>query len=216
MNGFEFSDFCVRSAQWACTRASKLVHACTLCDIQRGSARALLSMWVHAYFFSAICNEHWVLISFGDICLSACPCSCGCTLTIPPPHTLPYYPWTKHPSCALSQLKTIWLWLPSSIIMDVWWRNLRLARGSAKSVRLHAHSYLHHAPSRPHTRPRTLATPLNSTTLHSHVFPTHTPVPHSHLYFGYKLSVWHVLPGLVSEPLRTELTSPQTPIPHTS
>jgi len=83
------------------------VHACALCDIQRGSACALLSMWVHAYFFSAICNEHWVLISFGHICLSYYPCSCGYTLTIPPPHTLPYYPQTKHPSCALSQFKTI-------------------------------------------------------------------------------------------------------------
>jgi len=84
---FGFSDFCVRSAQWVCTRASKFVHACALllCDIQRGCARALLNMWVHAYFFSAICNEHWVPISFGDIRLSAYPCSCGYTLTIPPP-----------------------------------------------------------------------------------------------------------------------------------
>jgi len=68
LHRFEFSDFCVRFARWACTHASKLVHACALllCDIQRGCARALLSMWVHAYFFSAICNEHWVLISFGE------------------------------------------------------------------------------------------------------------------------------------------------------
>jgi len=83
-------DFCVRSARWACTRASKLVHACTLCDVQRGSARTLRSMWVHAYFFSAICNKQRVLISFGDICLSAYPCSCSYTLTILHPHTLPY------------------------------------------------------------------------------------------------------------------------------
>jgi len=114
LNIFEFSDFCVRSARWACTRTSKLVHACALCDIQRGSARALLSMWVHAYFFSTICNEHWVLISFADICLSAYPCSCGYTLTIPTPHTLPYYPRTKHPSCPLSQFKTIGGGLPPS------------------------------------------------------------------------------------------------------
>jgi len=86
-------------------RASKLVHVCALCDIQRGSARALLSMWVHAYFFSAICNEHWVLISFGHICLYVYPCSCGYTLTIPPPHTLPYYTQTKHPSCPLSPIQ---------------------------------------------------------------------------------------------------------------
>ena len=81
------------------------MHACALllCDIQRGCARALLSMWVHACFSSVICNEHWVLISFGDICLSTYPCSCGYTLTFPPPHTLPYYPRTKHQSCPLSQ-----------------------------------------------------------------------------------------------------------------
>jgi len=35
-----------------------------------GCAHALLSMWVHAYFFSAICNERWALISVGDICES--------------------------------------------------------------------------------------------------------------------------------------------------
>jgi len=114
LNRFESSDFCVRSARWACTRASQLVHACALCDIQRGNARALLSMRVHAYFFSAICNEHWVLISFGDINLSAYPCSCGYTLTIPPPHTLPYYPRTKHHLCPLSQFKTIGGGLPPS------------------------------------------------------------------------------------------------------
>ena len=37
LNRVELSDFCVRSARWACTRASKLVHACALCDIQRGT-----------------------------------------------------------------------------------------------------------------------------------------------------------------------------------
>jgi len=71
-------------------------------------------MWVHAYFFSAICSEHWVLISFGDVCLSAYPCSCGYTLTISPPHTLPYYPQTKHPSCPLSHFKTVGGGLPPS------------------------------------------------------------------------------------------------------
>ena len=118
LHTFEFSDFCVQSARWACTSASKLVHACALllCNIQRGCARALLSMWVHAYFFSAICNEHWVLISFGDICLSGYPCSCGYTLTIPPPHTLPYYPRTKHPSCPVSQATTLGRGLPPPIM----------------------------------------------------------------------------------------------------
>jgi len=91
LHRFVFSNFCVQSARWACTRASKFVRACALqmCDIQRGCARALLIMRVHAYFFSVICNESWVMISSGDICISAYPCSCGCTLTIFPPHTLP-------------------------------------------------------------------------------------------------------------------------------
>jgi len=112
LNRSELSDFCVRSARWACTRTYKRVYACALCDIQRGSARVLLSMWVHAYFFFAICNVHWVLISFGDICLSAYPCSCSYILTIPHLHTLPYYPRTKHPSCPLSQLRVIGGGLP--------------------------------------------------------------------------------------------------------
>jgi len=34
--------------------------------------------------------------------------------TIPPPHTLPYYPRTKHPACPLSQFKTIGGGLPPS------------------------------------------------------------------------------------------------------
>jgi len=91
LHRFEFSDFCVQSVRWACTRASKRVHACALLlyDIKGGCARALLSMWMHAYFFFAICNKHWVLISFGDIRLSAYPWSCGYTLTLPPPHTSP-------------------------------------------------------------------------------------------------------------------------------
>ena len=112
LNRFELSGFCVRSARWACARASTLVRACALCNMQRRSARQLLGMWVHAYFFSATCNKHWVVISFGDICLSAYPCSCGYTLTNPPPHTLPYYPRTKHPSCPLSQLRVIGGGLP--------------------------------------------------------------------------------------------------------
>jgi len=61
-----------------------------------GCAHAFLSM-VHAYFFSAICNERWALISFGDICGLACHCICGYTLTIPPSHTLPYYPRNNIP-----------------------------------------------------------------------------------------------------------------------
>jgi len=88
-----------------------------------GRAHAPVSVWVHTYFCFAIYNERWALISFGDICVPACHCFGGYTLTIPPPHTLPYYPWTKHPTCPLSQLKTIGGGLPLSI-MGARWRNL--------------------------------------------------------------------------------------------
>jgi len=45
--------------------------------------------------------------------------------------------------------------------------------------------------------------------VHSHVLPAHTPVPHSHIYFGYKLPVRHVPLGLasVAAKARTELPS---------
>ena len=97
-------------------------------------------------------------------------------------------------------------------------RNLRLARGSAKYVCLRAHRCLHHAPPRPHTRPGTLTTPLHATTLHSHLLPAHTPAPHRHLCFGYKMPVRHVLLSLASgcggsccrEPLRTARPSTST------
>jgi len=84
---------------------------------------------------------------------------------------------------------------PPSIMGARWW-HLQLVRGSADSVCLRPHCYLLHAPPRPHTRPRTLTTPLHDTTLHSHLPLTNTPAPHNHLYFGYKLPVWHVLLGL--------------------
>jgi len=72
-------------------------------------------------------------------------------------------------------------------------QNLPLALGSADSVCHRAHHYLHHTPPRPHTRPRTLTTPVHATTLHSHMFPTCTAPPHSHLHFGYKQPVPGVL-----------------------
>ena len=59
-------------------------------------------MWVHASFFSAICNEHWVLINFGEICVPAYPC-CRCyaspfPLPMPSPTTLgPTYPMSSFP-----------------------------------------------------------------------------------------------------------------------
>jgi len=103
---------------------------------------------------------------------------------IPSPTTLgPTSPVSSFP------VEDHWVGLPPSIIVGARRRNLRLARGSAESVCLRTHRYLHHAPPRPHTRPRTLTTPLHATTLHSHLLPTHTPAPHSHLSFGYKLTV---------------------------
>jgi len=85
-------------------------------------------------------------------------------------------PSDQHPPCPFSQLKTIWLRLPPSIIMGAQRRNPRLARGSAKSVCLRAHRYLHYALSSSHTRPRTLTTPLNATTLHTSL--PRDPRPH--------------------------------------
>jgi len=112
-------------------------------------------------------------------------------LPIPFPTTLgPTSPVPSFP------VKDHWVGLLPLIIMGAQRRNLRLARGSAESVCLRAHRYLHHAPPRPHTRPRTLTTPLHATTLHSHLLPAHTPAPRSHLSFGCKLPVTVRTPGL--------------------
>jgi len=73
-----------------------------------------------------------------------------------------------------------------------------LARGSADCVCLRARHYLHHVPTKPHAWSLTRTTPLHATTLLSLLSPAHAPAPHSHLYFGYKLPVRHVLPDLVS------------------
>jgi len=85
-------------------------------------------------------------------------------------------------------------------------RHLRLARGSADSVCLCIHHSLVHAPLRSHTRPRTLTTPLYATTLHSHLLPTNTPAPNSHLYFGYKQPVPGALLGLISAAVEDRTT----------
>jgi len=154
-------------------------------------------------------------MSFGDIHVPSCHCICGYTLTIPlsfispPPHTLPYYPCTQHPPCPCSQTTIIWGGLPPSI-MGARQRNLRLGRGSADSVCLRAHRYLHHAQPRPHTRPCASTTPLNATTLHSYPLPAHTNPPHSHLYFGCKLPVRFAHLGLSQSSLRTARPSTTT------
>jgi len=113
-------------------------------------------------------------------------------LPIPSPTTLkPTSPVSSFP------VEDHWVGLPPSIIMGARRRNLPLAHGSAESVCLRTHRYLHHAPPRQHTWPRTLTTPLYATTLHSHLLPGHTPAPHSHLSFGYKLTVTARTTGLV-------------------
>ena len=84
--------------------------------------------------------------------------------------------------------------------------HLTLVRGSANSVCLHARHYLHHVPRRPHTWIPTHPTPFYATTLLSHLPPAHTPAPHSHLYFGYKLPVWHMPLGLASVAYKNRAT----------
>ena len=93
-----------------------------------GCVHVLLSMWVNTYFFCAIYNEHWALISFSGICcllviafaviLSPFP------LPVPSPTTLD----TTSP--VSSQATTIGGRLPLSI-MGARRQNLRSARGSA-------------------------------------------------------------------------------------
>ena len=82
------------------------------CGLLGGFAHVPLNLWVHAYFYSVIYNERWELISFGDICVPACHYIFGYTLTIPPHHTLPYYPQTQYPLCPLCQTMTIWREFP--------------------------------------------------------------------------------------------------------
>jgi len=158
-------------------------------------AHTLLSIWVHAYFFSEIWNERWALSSFGDICGSACQCIRGYTLTIPTPHTLPYYPQTKDPSCPLSQSKTIGGGLPPSERGDKTY-DCRAATPTLLVFVLIA-TYTDGL-TRSHTWPRTLRTPLHATTLHSHLLPAHTPAPRNHPCFGYKSPVPGALLGFSS------------------
>ena len=122
-----------------------------------GCAHVLLSMWVNAYFFSAIYNEHWALISFSDIFVPTCHCFCGYTLTFPPPCTLPYYP--RHNIPRVLSGHNHWGGTPP----------LNHGRAAAKPtisarqrltmfVCLLLRHYLSHAP--PKTRPPTHTTPL--------------------------------------------------------
>jgi len=69
------------------------------------------------------------------------------------------------PRVLFPRSQQLWGDSPPSI-MGARCRHLRLARGSADSVCLRIHHSLVYAPLRPHTRPRTLTTPLHATTLH--------------------------------------------------
>jgi len=79
---------CGWHASFACIHLRSLIFAYGPLG---GCAHASLNMWVHAYLFCAIYSKRWALISFSGICLPACYCIAGYTLTIPPPHTLPSY-----------------------------------------------------------------------------------------------------------------------------
>jgi len=110
-------------------------------------------------------------------CVRSFHCICIYALTIPPSHTLPYYPQTQHPPCPRSQFTTIGgdstprSWACGSETYD--WR--------AAALFLHAHCYLHHGPPRPHTWPRIHTTASHATTLHSHCLPTSSLAPLFHL-----------------------------------
>ena len=73
--------------------------------------------------------------------------------TIPPPHTLPYYPRTKHPACPLSQFKTIggdslpWS-AAAKLMIDA--RQHRLCLSSCSSLPAPWPAKISHLASHPH------------------------------------------------------------------
>jgi len=195
---------CVWADQWVCTRASKHVGTCVLLRYATNAGYWL----VYVTFVGLLV----IIIAFAVI-LSPFPLPIPCPTTLRPTSPVSSFPVEDHlvgipildhngraaakPTISAQQrricLSACWplpapCWRPlggtPSLIAR--WQNLSLARGSADFVCLRAHHYLHHGPPRSHTVPRTLTTPLHATTLHSHLFPTHTVAPHSHLYFGYK------------------------------
>jgi len=146
-------------------------------------AHVFLSMWVHVYFFSAIWNECWALISFGDICGSGWHCICG----YPPSPYPPLLPsdqispvssfpvedhWGGNPSIENGRGGEIYDWRAAAPTLFV------LVLTTTCTMR-------HHDLTPAHTRPRDLTTPFHATSLHSHMFLARTVPPHSHLYFGY-------------------------------
>ena len=151
----------VRYTARVCTRASQHVGACIFlfCDMQR----TLSADW----FWRHLCTCLSLLLRLYS--------------TNPPPHTLPYYPRTKHPRapCPVSQATTLGRGLPPPI-MGARRQNLRLARGSADSGCLRAHRYLHHAPPRPHPASH----PHNTLACnHSSLPPSSVlPPPHTHTF----------------------------------
>jgi len=87
-----------------------------------------------------------------------------------------------------------------------------MTRGSADFVYPCAHRYLYHGLPRSHTWSRILTTPWHATTLHSHLLPTNTPASHSHLSFGYKLTVTARTTGLA--PNVSKDRAPPHPLMH--
>jgi hypothetical protein len=68
-----------------------------------GCTQAPLHIWVHAYLYCVIYNNHWALIRFSGICVPIWSCVGGYALTIPPspcPNLLPSA--TTSPVCSFT------------------------------------------------------------------------------------------------------------------
>jgi len=167
----------------------------TACGLLGGCAQAPLNMWMRTSTVRYTTKAGRWLVSVTFMCLLVIAFSVilsPFTLPIPSPTTIgPNIPRVLFPRPRTLE------GIPPPSIMDARWRHLRLAVSSADSV-FRAHRYPHYAPPRLHAWPCTLTTPLHATTHHSNLLPAHTPVPHSHLYFGYKVPFLGVSLGLTS------------------
>ena len=153
------------------------------CGLLGGCAHASLTMWVHVHFYCAMYNERWALISSCDICVPACHCICGYTLTIPPPpHTLPYYPRTQYLPRPLCQTTIIGGGLPSldhgrvAVKPTIGARQRRLCLSSCSPLPAPCSANTPHLALHTHN-----TTPLHATTLHSHL-PLYLHPPHTHTF----------------------------------
>ena len=139
-----------------------------------GCAQALLSMWVNAYIFSAIYNEHWAPISFSDICVPTCHCFWRLYSHLSPS---PYPPLLPSDTTSSFTGHDHWGGDPHS---QSWARGGETYDQSLICFLL-SH-YLPHAP--PKTRPQAHNTPL----LEPHFPPTFLPPKPSNTSFFRKYS----------------------------